>query len=54
MKKTILDNKVNNNETFVANWNKGKSSFNHHKNIPESFRMVRVVVVRLIYCLTCY
>ena len=30
------------NETFVANWNKGKSSFNHHKNIPESFRMLIV------------
>ena len=42
MKKTILDSKVDNNETFVANWNKGKRSFNHHKNIPESFRMLIV------------
>ena len=30
------------NETFVANWNKGKSRINHHKNIPESFRMLIV------------
>ena len=29
-------------ETFVATWNKGKSRFNHHKNIPESFRMLIV------------
>ena len=30
------------NEMFVANWNKGKKTFNHHKNIPESFRMLIV------------
>ena len=30
------------NETFVANWNKGKKTFNHYKSIPESFRMLIV------------